>query len=263
MSATPGTFRPLSFAVEPAVFDRFPGMRLVIVAAAGLDARDPRPEITRRLEAAWVQAGQEASRCGSPQAHPRVRPWRRAMAAQGFAGDKFPCSVEAMMRRARRGTPPPSINPLVDFYNAVSLERLIPAGGWDLAALEGDLSLRLTRPGETFLALDADEPVPVAAGETSYADARDLLTRHLAWRQSRKALLQPETRDAVLVAEILPNPEVEEDADELAREMAAALQEGLEGYFGAATAADVVGPDRPLDPVQLQTSGSTPRTSRG
>ncbi|HEX6989399.1 MAG TPA: phenylalanine--tRNA ligase beta subunit-related protein [Bacillota bacterium] len=237
--------RSVSLAVEPAVFDRFPGMRVVVVVGTGIDAGRPQPQISHRLAAAWAEAGKAAVAAGSPQAHPRIRPWRRALAAQGFPGEKFPCSVEAMMRRARRGGPPPSINPLVDFYNAVSLERLIPAGGWDLAALEGDLLLRLTRAGETFLALDAEEPMPVAEGETSYADAHDLLTRHLAWRQSRKALLRADTRDAVLVSEILPNPEIDDDPDELAREMASALQEGLEGYFGAVTTAAVVSPDRP------------------
>ncbi|HEX6990181.1 MAG TPA: phenylalanine--tRNA ligase beta subunit-related protein [Bacillota bacterium] len=235
----------LSLTVEPAVFERFPGIRVVMVIATGIDARRPRQELSARLAAAWSSAGQAALDAGSPQAHPRIRPWRKALSAQGFPGDKFPCSVEAMMRRARRGGPPPFINPLVDFYNAVSLERLIPGGGWDLKALEGDLALRLTRPGETFLALDAQEPVPVSAGETSYADARDLLTRHLAWRQSRKALLQADTRHAVLVAEFLPNPETGDDPDGVAEEMAAAFREGLEGYFGAVTVAGVVSPDHP------------------
>jgi DNA/RNA-binding domain of Phe-tRNA-synthetase-like protein len=40
----------------------------------------------------------------------------------GVSGRKFPSSIEALLRRAFKGGEPLRINPLVDFYNAVSLE---------------------------------------------------------------------------------------------------------------------------------------------
>ena len=73
----------------------------------------------------------------------------------------FPTSIEALLRRAMKGGSPFRINPLVDFYNAVSLRRVVPVGGFDLDRVPGPLSVRLTRDGDTFSALDADGAVPV------------------------------------------------------------------------------------------------------
>ncbi|MDP8946327.1 MAG: hypothetical protein M3N03_10425 [Actinomycetota bacterium] len=43
------------------------------------------------------------------------------MTAMGVSGRKFPSSIEDLLRRAFKGGEPLRINPLVDFYNAVSL----------------------------------------------------------------------------------------------------------------------------------------------
>ena len=47
------------------------------------------------------------------------------------------------MRRALKGHAIPHINRVVDTYNAVSLETLLPAGAEDLAAIEGDVELAI------------------------------------------------------------------------------------------------------------------------
>jgi hypothetical protein len=44
-----------------------------------------------------------------------------AMTAMGVSGRKFPSSIEDLLRRAFKGGEPLRINPLVDFYNVVSL----------------------------------------------------------------------------------------------------------------------------------------------
>lgn len=55
------------------------------------------------------------------------------------------------------------------------------------------LELRLTRRGDTFQALDKNEPVAVPDGEVAYVTGRTVLTRHFVWRQSRAGIITPET----------------------------------------------------------------------
>jgi DNA/RNA-binding domain of Phe-tRNA-synthetase-like protein len=121
----------------------------------------------------------------------------------GVSGRKFPSSIESLLRRAFKGGDPPRINPLVDFYNAVSLRHVVPAGGFDLQEIDETLELRLTRAGDTFHPLDGSAPESVGEGEVAYASGAGILTRHFVYKQSRQALLDDTTTSLFLVSEVL------------------------------------------------------------
>ncbi len=179
--------------VSSEIFELFPGLRLPVAVVDGIEADAEHPEVQELWQRAWAEASREASSYGNAQSHPRVAAWREAMGAIGVSGRKFPSSVESLLRRVLKGDEPFSINPLVDFYNAVSLRHLVPAGGFDLGALEGPLELRLTRDGDTFHPLDGSSPERVEAGEVAYASGDEILTRHFVWKQSRRGLLNEST----------------------------------------------------------------------
>jgi DNA/RNA-binding domain of Phe-tRNA-synthetase-like protein len=187
--------------VEEAVWERFPGMALVVVVGRGIANDRAHAEIQRRWEQAW-EAARSASRYGAAQNHPRIKPWRQALSAIGLSGQKHPSSIEALLRRAMKGQPF-TVNPLVDLYNSVSLQHLVPIGGFDIGASGEIIELRLTRSGDHFLPLDGTDRVPVSAGEVCYATGSRVLTRHFVWKQSRDRSITRETEHALLVAEIL------------------------------------------------------------
>ncbi len=183
----------------------FPGMHIPAVLATEINTVDrAAEEIAREWQQTWRETADTAGQYGNAQSHPRVKPWRERMQAAGFPAKKFPSSIEAMLRRCLKGGEPFSINPLVDLYNIVSLRHLVPAGGFDVDELENEvLELRLTRAGDTFHALDSDDVEDVPPGEIAYCTGSDVLTRHFVWRQSRRALLTPETTRAIFMAEVL------------------------------------------------------------
>ena len=219
----------MEFAIEPEIFGRFPGLHIAVAVAYGLDNNEDRPEVTTRWREAWAGATAGAV-YGNAQSHPRVKPWRERFQAQGISGKEFPSSIEAMLRRALKGGEPFTINPLVDFYNAVSLRHLVPAGGFDLGEIDGPLVLRLTRPGDTFVALDAEQPLATPPGEVAYANGQTVLTRHFVWRQARTALISRKTRDVFLVSEILG--EVLALDSRVADAVLTDFQQGLSEVFG-------------------------------
>lgn len=189
---------------HPPLFDLFPRMRVALVVVRGIDNGPERPEVEARLWRAWSGAAGEVARFGNAQSHPNVEPWRRRLRAAGAHHHEFPSSIEALMRRAARGGAPPHVNPLVDLYNAISLELVLPVGGFDIGALhDADLDVRLTREGDMFDALDATAPIAAPPGEVCYATGSTVLTRHLVWRQSRPGLITGDTTDAVLISEVL------------------------------------------------------------
>ncbi len=65
------------------------------------------------------------------------------------------------------------------------------------------------------------------AGEISYADSAELVTRHFVWRQSERAKITSQTRNFFLVSEILP-----EVGMEIAENVQRAFVKGLRNHFG-------------------------------
>jgi DNA/RNA-binding domain of Phe-tRNA-synthetase-like protein len=216
----------VQFTIRPEVFERFPNMRVAVVVAQGIDNQADKPQIEAEWREAWAGAA-EAAVYGNAQSHPRVQPWRGRFRAMGVSGKEFPSSIEAVLKRALKGGEPFRINPLVDFYNAVSLRHYVPAGGFDLDEISGPLELRVTRPGDHFTALDSEEPVDIPPGEVAYTDGPTVLTRHFVWRQARTGLITRHTRNVLLVSEVLG-----ELGAEVAERVMYDLTEGVLRHFG-------------------------------
>ena len=66
-------------------------------------------------------------------------------------------SSEALLRRVLRGDPLPRINCLVDVCNWCSLEFQLPYGLYDAARIDGDVELRIGRPGESYPGIRKDD----------------------------------------------------------------------------------------------------------
>lgn len=218
----------MSFFVEDAIWERFPGMTLVVAYADGIDNTVDNPALSAAVEDVQRKTKDNWQHVNA-QSHPLVAAWRNTFrSVMGLKGSNFPSSVEALTKRVLNGKGISSINPIVDFYNAVSLRHTVPAGGWDVDGLAGgDIHLRHTTAGETFHELGAPAAVVVSAREVCYADEKALITRHFVWRQSEEAKVTPQTRRLFLVSEILA-----EGGDATAAEVENAFENGLRDYFG-------------------------------
>lgn len=139
------------------------------------------------------------------------------------------------------------ISPIVDFYNSVSIKYGVTSGAFDLGELQTrstkPLELRLSGPGDTFKALDADEgaeAVKTGEGEVVYVQDGTVLTRHLAWRQAREGLVKEETRNVIFVSEVFEEGKTDEPT-ELARQVAGELVDGIKECFGVESKVSILG----------------------
>jgi DNA/RNA-binding domain of Phe-tRNA-synthetase-like protein len=78
-------------------------------------------------------------------------------------------SSEALLRRVRKGDTLPRINSMVDVCNWCSFEFQLPYGLYDAAHIDGDVTLRIGREGESYPGIRKDE-VHVG-GRITLADA--------------------------------------------------------------------------------------------
>jgi len=195
-----------------------------IAVARGIENSGSQPALIQALRRA--EAGLEALLGGVPVTeHPRIAVWREAYRKFGAKPKDHPSSIENLARRVRKGHALSSINRVVDIYNAVSLETLLPAGAEDLDAIEGDVELAIAGPGEPAVRLLGEaEARPPSPGEVIYRDRVGAICRRWNWKEADRTKLTGETRRALVVVEGLPpieGSDVSRAVEEIARRISA------------------------------------------
>jgi len=213
------------FSIDPRVFELLPGLRIAVVVALGFDnsvALDLSAEFAkqeRRLceELDGVELAQ----------YPIIRAWRDAYKRFGQKHNR--CSVEALIRRTTKGKLPPSINPLVDLYNLLSLTYELPYGGENLDVLDHDIELTFADGDEEFVPLGEDEMEHPPVGEIMYRSGKTVLCGSFNYRESDITKIMPDSRNVVLFIEDVPATGA---GEQKVRAAADALAEGIERFLG-------------------------------
>ncbi|MEW2357884.1 phenylalanine--tRNA ligase beta subunit-related protein [Spirillospora sp. NPDC029432] len=149
---------------------------------------------------------------------PHVEAWREAYRAFGAKPQRTRSSIDALLRRADAL---PSINRVVDAYNAVSVEYVLPIGGEDLDAYQGAARLVRASGDEPFDTVAGGETVTEhpAAGEVVWRDDLGVTCRRWNWRQCVRTRITESTRNALFLLERLepyPLERLHEAGDALA-----------------------------------------------
>jgi lysyl-tRNA synthetase class 2 len=127
------------------------------------------------------------------------------------------------------------INKIVDLFNYISIKHTIPAGGDDLAKVDGDITLKFAVGEEPFTALNSQERETAKEGEIVYADSKEVLCRRWNWRECDKTKMTEETKDVILVVEALP-PVTREELDEVVEDLSRLITE----YCGGEIRTDIL-----------------------
>jgi DNA/RNA-binding domain of Phe-tRNA-synthetase-like protein len=186
------------FSVDRRLFDLFPGLSVGALVCHIDNTKygdDMLDQVIERLRANFSHE--------KPQDHPHIKVWRQAFTKVGIPASKYLSSTESLLRRALKGGPFPRVNPIVDLYNAISLEYLVPVGGHDSAPLEGNIFLGLAEGGEPFTPMDGGDLESAEKGEVIYGDDKEVLTRRWVWRQSNKDKVTPQTNYVFMPIDIM------------------------------------------------------------
>jgi len=160
----------------------------------------------------------------APWAEAHLTSWRDAYRAFGAKPQRTPCSVEALRKRAQRDRMLPTVNAIVDLYNATSVRYALPVGGEDAARYEGHPCLVRASGDEPFETVSEGAPKieTVEQGEVIWRDAHGVTCRRWNWRQGIRTRINEHSTEMWFVLERLdPMP-----IDAL-MEAAAQLIEGL------------------------------------
>ena len=191
-------------SINPDVLQLFPEYSGLILYAQNL-TNGPSDEFSTALLRRVEQEQRERMSLEDLPQQPHIQAWREAYRRFGSQPKKFPCSLEALLKRVLKGNELPAINRVVDIYNAVSLEHMLPVGGEDWTKLASDLVLTIATGTEPFGVFhEGQETVTYPdKGEIIWADAEGVTCRRWNWRQCKRTQLTETTRHAYFVRDSL------------------------------------------------------------
>lgn len=210
-----------SYRIDDEIFRDHPDYCRGVVVFSHLDNRAGPSALEPLLRAAERHVRQAVQ--GNVAEHPHIAAWREAYRRFGAKPSEHRSSIEAMSRRVLKPAELPSINPMVDIGNVLSLRHLLPAGMHPITAGHRDLALRRAKPEDRFTPADG-APVEIPdPREVVLASGNEVLTRRWTWRQAAGTQMLPATPLAFLNVDGLAP--VGEDTVQAAMDEAIALAE--------------------------------------
>lgn len=192
----------MKFIIDKRLFDLFPELTIGVVVLHDLDNSGTSKEVNQFFQ--QIQKDfQQTFPYPRIQDHPFIQPWREAFRRLGIPASKFNSSIEAIGRRILKGSYLPSINNLVNLYNALSIKHLIPIGGHDMGIMKGNIYLCFATGEERFLPMGSEQWEPVPSGEVVYKDDHEVLTRRWVWRQCDKDKVTTGSRQVFIPIDVL------------------------------------------------------------
>jgi len=197
------------FNIDPAITAAYPHAKMGVLICKGLNNEGKYPEIESLLRETENEVRQKYTVEGLATL-PKIADWREAYRKFGFSPSAHRSSIEALLRRVLQGKQLPSISPIVDLYNIVSLKYVLAAGGDDLDKVEGGITLTIADGSELFIMLGTDKPEPIKKGEVVYRDDKEVLCRSWNYRECEKTKITPATKNVCLVLEGLEQTKTDE-----------------------------------------------------
>jgi DNA/RNA-binding domain of Phe-tRNA-synthetase-like protein len=209
--------------VSGAVCEAFGGLRIAAIVADGFAGRASWPEVDTELAALEAAAG-SGDTLPAAEDDPHIAAWYAAYRAFGTNPKRERPSIDALRRRLARSGRLPRISAAVDCYNLVSVTHGVPAGAFDLDAVEGDITVGFATGEEDFTPLGepgtTEHPRP---GEVIYTDAKSVLTRHWNHRDADRTKVTEASSHIVFLLETTEAATFGPAVDAAATDLAARL----------------------------------------
>jgi DNA/RNA-binding domain of Phe-tRNA-synthetase-like protein len=219
------------------IWREFPELVPGVVFADGIH-----PDVTVGPRIARFNLRAQQRLAAAPEGEqPEIQAWRRAFSRMGLKPTQYRCASESLLRRFRKEKALPSIHPLVDLCNSISLAFAIPVAVFDVSRVAGYLEVRHATGDEKYLSFSGQVENP-DAGEVIFAD--DIGQAHARrWtnRQSGHSAVRATTTAVVIVAEAM-HASASSDVEELT----AVLGDELHAVWSVGPKAAVLRQSSPL-----------------
>lgn len=182
----------MKFIIAKEIFDKIDDLYVGVVVAKGIDNSKDYPEIDNLLKES-INLAESNFLDKKVKEDESIIPYREAFIKCNINPNKYQCSVEAMFNRISKGKQLPSINPLVNLNNAISLKYTLPMGTHDLSKSAENIEMRISASGDYFKPMGSEEIEVPDKDEIVYAVGNQVRTRRWTWRQSEEGKIDSTT----------------------------------------------------------------------
>lgn len=193
----------MKFEIKEEIFERFPELNVGVLVVQDINNQGKDKEVLQLIQNRESEIRTNFKKEELPN-ESKIKVWREAYSSFGAKPKKYRCSVENLYRMILDGIELKPINQIVDIYNYVSINHIIPIGGDDIDKIDGDIVLQFADGTENFTELNSNEIKHPKEGEVIYRDNKEVLCRRWNWRECDKSKMTPETKNVILVVEGLP-----------------------------------------------------------
>ena len=193
----------LTFRIDPHILQRFPDIKV-----AALAARIDFPgQLTGLIGELTSQLPSVVERINGSEPITQlddIAVWRQAYSAMSVKPSKFHSSIEALLRRVKKGDDISTGLPVVDLYNLISVINGTPMGAYDLTKLTGgEMVLRLADPdGDRFDPLGGRaDSFPLNGDLVVHAMDRDILCWGFNSRDSAISCVDESSQRIIFMSE--------------------------------------------------------------
>lgn len=187
--------------ISPEVIELAPGFRALSITVEAADITHPEVASDALSQACKSMMGADV-----PWAEAHLEAWAEVFRAFGAKPQRTPCSAAALRKRVQRDGTLPSIDPVVDLYNAISIKYAIPVGGENIAAYAGSPRLAVADGSELFDTMKEGVAANESPdkGEVVWRDDIGVTCRRWNWRQGVRTRLSAEAKQMWFILESLP-----------------------------------------------------------
>lgn len=226
----------MRFQHAPAIWQDFPALVPGVLHASGLHAEAS----VATPVAHFTSIAIERLGTSSESEFPEIQAWRRAFSSMGLKPTQYRCASESLLRRLRKEGALPSIHPLIDHCNAISVAFATPIAAIDLDRVTDSIEVRYATGDERYQAFSGEIEHP-DQGEVIFADAAgNAHARRWTNRQSGLSAISEGTSNVLIVAEAL-HPSASQDMPRLLE----ALRTELAVAWGIQATSAILAADAP------------------
>jgi tyrosyl-tRNA synthetase len=185
----------MKFSVSKEVFSKIEDLTVGFLVVEGLEVKDGKAEeVAQALKE--VEAEIKAENI-DPESLEVVKNFDKAFEALGLGKDGVRVSIFNMLKMISKGKSLVFNQPIIDFYNAFVLSENLPAGGYDLDRVVGDVEVRFSNDSDRFIQLNKDQYKEVGEDVVVFADESEVLCSHWVWKQADTQKLRPRTQNVL------------------------------------------------------------------
>ena len=184
----------MKFKVSKDFFERIPNAYFGVIIVKNFDNKKQSDKITNMLSEN-MQEALEKLKDVKVKEEPYIIQYREAFKRVDINPNKYMCSIEALLTRISKGKELPSINPIVDLGNALSVKYCLPIGIHDIDNFKGDIEIRKGKETDTFTPFGGGEIEHPEENEYVYVSGSEVKTRKWTWRQGEKSKITEESKN--------------------------------------------------------------------